>query len=157
MNQPQKWPILHILVGIPIVLVVSTLIGAAVEGWQLNRAAWSFGGTMTAPVAMVYTFLVTLGERSYYMVFWARERIKEEMKQLRADAVAEGAAEGEARGEARGVAIGEALGEARGEARGISQRDREWRDWYERMQEAQREGKPFDDPPPAPPENGHHD
>ena len=75
------------------------------------------------------------------MVFWALEKTRERMNQARA--------EGEALGEARG----EARGEVRGEARGETRRDQEWRAWYERLQAAQREGQPFNEPPPAPPEN----
>ena len=67
------------------------------------------------------------------MVFWALEKTRERMNQARAE--------------------GEALGEARGEAKGETRRDQEWRAWYERMQAAQREGQPFNEPPPAPPEN----
>ena len=125
MNEPQKWPILHILVGIPIVLTIAFIIGAALDGWNASRTALLYGATMTTPVGMAYTFLVTLFERSYYVVFWAREKIRAEMKQARA--------ESEARGEARSYA--------------------EWRAWYDRMQAAQREGRPFDEPPPPPPEN----
>ena len=140
MNFQLKWPILHILVGIPIVLSISTLIGSVMDGWQMSKDAILYGATMTTPVAMAYTFLVTLVERSYYMVFWAREKIKEEMRQAREDA--------RAQGEAHGV--------AQGVAQGVAERDREWRDWYERMQAAQREGRPFDEPPPKLPENGNH-
>ena len=39
------------------------------------------------------------------------------------------------------------------EARGETRRDQEWRAWYERLQAAQREGQPFNEPPPASPEN----
>ena len=63
------------------------------------------------------------------MVFWALEKTRERMNQARAE------------------------GEARGEARGETRRDQEWRAWYERLQAAQREGRPFNEPPPAPPEN----
>ena len=34
---------------------------------------------------------------------------------------------------------------------GDAKRDRAWRAWYERMLAAQREGRPFDEPPPDPP------
>ena len=129
MNEPQKWPILHILVGIPIVLTIAFIIGAALDGWNASRTALLYGATMTTPVGMAYTFLVTLFERSYYVVFWAREKIRAEMKQARDLAQAEGAARGAAKSHA------------------------EWRAWYERMQAAQREGRPFDEPPPPPPEN----
>jgi hypothetical protein len=33
----------------------------------------------------------------------------------------------------------------------IDQVRQQWRAWYERMQAAQREGRPFDEPPPADP------
>ena len=145
MNEPQKWPILHILVGIPIVLTIAFIIGAALDGWNASRTALLYGATMTTPVGMAYTFLVTLFERSYYVVFWAREKIRAEMKQARDLARAEGAAEGRAEGEAEGVTLGVAQGRAKSHA--------EWRAWYERMQAAQREGRPFDEPPPPPPEN----
>ncbi len=141
MNEPQKWPILHILVGIPIVLTIAFIIGAALDGWNASRTALLYGATMTTPVGMAYTFLVTLFERSYYVVFWAREKIRAEMRQARDLARAEGAAEGRAEGAAEGVAQGRAKSHA------------EWRAWYERMQAAQREGRPFDEPPPPPPEN----
>jgi hypothetical protein len=51
------------------------------------------------------------------------------MRQARAEAVAEGLAEGEVKNY------------------------RKWQAWYERMQAAEREGRPFDEPPPSPPEN----
>ena len=137
MNEPQKWPILHILVGIPIVLTIAFIIGAALDGWNASRTALLYGATMTTPVGMAYTFLVTLFERSYYVVFWAREKIRAEMKQARDLARAEGNAEGVTQGVAQGRAKGHA----------------EWRAWYERMQAAQREGRPFDEPPPSLPEN----
>ena len=71
------------------------------------------------------------------MVFWALEKTRERMNQARAE----------------GEELGEAKGEVRGEARGETRRDQEWRAWYERLQAAQREGQPFNEPPPAPPEN----
>jgi uncharacterized membrane protein len=129
MTETQKWPILHILVGIPIVLTIAALIGAALEGWSIGKVAVLYGATMTTPVGMAYTFLVTLVERSYYMVFWAREKIRQEMRAARAAAAAEGLAEGEVKNY------------------------RKWQAWYERMQAAEREGRPFDEPPPSPPEN----
>ena len=137
MTETQKWPILHILVGIPIVLTIAALIGAAMEGWSLGKVAVLQGATMTTPVGMAYTFLVTLVERSYYMVFWAREKIRQEMREARAAAAAEGQAKGQA------------IGLAEGEAKNY----RKWQAWYERMQAAEREGRPFDEPPPSPPES----
>ncbi len=133
MTETQKWPILHILVGVPIILAISAVVGAAMEGSSIGKVALLSGATMATPVAMAYTFLVTLVERSYYMAFWAREKIRQEMRAARAAAAAEGLAEGLAEGEVKNY--------------------RKWQAWYERMQAAEREGRPFDEPPPSPPEN----
>ena len=121
------------LVGVPIILAISALIGALLDGWSTSKVALLYGAAMTTPVAMAYTFLVTLAERSYCMVFWAREKIREEIREEMKKARSEADAEG------------------------VSRRDQEWRAWYERQQAAFREGRPFDEPPPAPPEspNGH--
>ena len=133
MNETQKWPVLHILVGVPIVLAIAAILGAALDGWNMGKTALLYGATMTTPVGMVYTFSTLVIERSFLMVFWALEKTRERMNQARAE--------------------GEALGEAKGKSQGETQRDQEWRAWYERLQAAQREGQPFNEPPPAPPEN----
>ena len=121
MNETQKWPVLHILVGVPIVLAIAAIIGAALDGWNMGKTALLYGATMTTPVGMVYTFSTLVIERSFLMVFWALEKTRERMKQA------------------------EIRGEAQNQAR--------WQAWYERMQAAQRAGQPFNEPPPAPPEN----
>lgn len=132
MNHSLQWPILHILVGIPIVLAVSYLWGGAMKGWGLGDETILTSATLVSVVGASYTFLSTFAERSYYMVFWAREKIKREFEQARQEARREGKAEGMAEGKARGrVEI-----------------NREWHAWYERMQAAQREGRAFDEPPP---------
>ncbi len=40
-------------------------------------------------------------------------------------------------------------GVEKGEEKGRGEERQEWLAWYERMQAAQREGRPFDEPPPA--------
>jgi hypothetical protein len=49
----------------------------------------------------------------------------------------------------------ELAAEERGLEKGLEEgreaKDREWRAWYERYQAAQREGRPFDEPPPERP------
>ena len=45
----------------------------------------------------------------------------------------------------------ERMNQARAE--GEAQNQARWQAWYERLQAAQREGHPFNEPPPAPPEN----
>ena len=125
MNETPRWPILHILLGVPVILTVSATIGSAMDGWGTGKMAVLYGAAMATPAGMAYTFLVAMVERSYIMVFWAREKIKEQFREAQASA----------------------------EARGKAQQDKEWRAWYGRMQDAQREGRPFSEPPPHPPEN----
>ena len=48
----------------------------------------------------------------------------------------------------------EERGRQEGLQEGQEKRDQEWRDWYERYQVAQREGKEFNEPPPKRPGNG---
>ena len=45
-------------------------------------------------------------------------------------------------------------GRVEGLAEGRDERQREWMAWYERLEEARREGKPFDEPPPFADANG---
>lgn len=123
MNHSPQWPVSHILVGIPIVLAVSYLCGGAMKGWGTGEETILASATMVAVVGPSYTFLAAAIERSYYMVFWAREKIKNQWEEAQRDAQAKGAAKA----------------------------NRAWRAWYERMQAAQREGRPFVEPPPDPP------
>ena len=120
MNHNSQWPIHHILVGIPIVLVFSYLWGGAMKGWGLGDETVLASATLVAVVGAGYTFLVTVAERSYYMVFWAREKIKGHIEEARRT----------------------------GRAEGRVKTNQTWRAWYERMRAAQREGRAFDEPPP---------
>ena len=45
-------------------------------------------------------------------------------------------------------------GKEEGRQEGIEENQRQWREWYERSQAAQREGLPFDEPPPGVEEKG---
>ena len=60
---------------------------------------------------------------------------------------------GEERGEQRGIAIGEERGEQRGiaigEKRGFAAANARWEGWWQRRQEAEQRGEPFDEPPPS--------
>ncbi len=136
MNHSLQWPILHILVGIPIVLAVSYLWGGTMKGWGLGQETILTSATLVSVVGASYTFLSTVMERSYYMVFWAREKIRTEFEQARQEARRQGKAEGMAEGKAQG------------KAQGRVEINQEWRAWYERMQAAQREGRVFSEPPP---------
>ncbi len=88
MNETLKWPILHILVGVPIILAIAALGGAALEGWSMSKAAVLHGAAITTPVGMAYTFIITAIERSYYMVFWAKEKTRQMLNQAKADSEA---------------------------------------------------------------------
>ncbi len=136
MNHSPQWPILHILFGIPIVLAVSYLWGGIIKGWGLADETILTSATLVSIVGPGYTFLVTVVERSYYMVFWAREKIRGHIEEARR------------KGEAQGIAQGIAEGRAEGIAKGAAKSNQAWRAWYERMQAAQREGRPFDELPP---------
>ena len=72
------------------------------------------------------------------MVFWAREKIKNQFEEARRE----------------GEAKGEAIGMAEGIAKGAAESHQAWRAWYERMLSAQREGCPFNEPPPDSPSRG---
>ena len=53
------------------------------------------------------------------------------------------------KGVAAGVEVGMEKGMEVGAKKGRGEERQEWLAWYERMQAAQREGRPFDEPPPA--------
>ena len=144
MNDSPHWPIRHILVGIPIVLAISYLWGGAMKGWGTSEETILASAALVSVVGPGYTFLVAVIERSYYMVFWAREKIKGHIEEARRKGEAQGIAEGMAQGMAQGMAEGIAEGLARGAAKS----NQAWRAWYERMQADQREGRPFNEPPP---------
>ena len=120
MNHNPQWPIRHILFGIPIVLAISYLWGGAMKGWGTSEETILASAALVSVVGPGYTFLVAVIERSYYMVFWAREKIKNQREQDRREAM----------------------------AKGTDKANRAWRAWYERMQAAQQEGRPFNEPPP---------
>lgn len=74
----------------------------------------------------------------------------EEMREIAKD---EGRAEGRTEGIAQGIAVGELRGRevgiAEGETRGRDAANDAWNGWLRRMREAERDGKPFDEPPPS--------
>ena len=109
------------------------------KGWGAGDETVLASATLLSVVGAAYTFLIAVAERSYYMVFWAREKIKEQFEEARQEARREG---------------GEAQGLAQGLAKGATRREKAWRAWYDRMQAAQREGVPFDEPPPPFTEHG---
>ena len=69
---------------------------------------------------------------------WLRKKADEEQRELARQ-------EGIAVGVERGITVGV----ARGKNVGRAEANEEWDEWLRRMQEAQRDGKPFDEPPPS--------
>ena len=53
------------------------------------------------------------------------------------------------KGVAAGVEVGMEKGMEVGEEKGRQELQQQWLAWLERQQAAQREGRPFDEPPPA--------
>ena len=63
--------------------------------------------------------------------------------------------QGRAEGKVEGRAEGKVEGRAEGKVEGAAAERRKWRGWLERKATAEREGRPFDEPPPdAPPGQG---
>lgn len=85
MDGNRQWPIRHILIGVPIVLAVSAVLGGVLGNWSMAKATILAGAAMTSPVAMIYTFLVALAERSYIVVFWAMEKTRGWLAQARSE------------------------------------------------------------------------
>ena len=85
----------------------------------------------------------------------ARAAATERRERARAEAIAEGRAlgiaeaEGRAKGRAEGISEGRVVGIAEGIALGRTEAHRAWDEWLARMQAAQRDGKPFEEPPPS--------
>ena len=71
--------------------------------------------------------------------------------QGRAEGRSEGKAEGLAEGRSEGLAEGRSEGAAEGRSEGAADERRKWRGWLERRATAEREGRPFDEPPPDSP------
>ena len=60
------------------------------------------------------------------------------------------------KGLSKGLSKGRSEGLSKGLSKGRQDQHQQWLAWYERQQTAQREGRPFTEPPPAEPqgENG---
>ena len=61
---------------------------------------------------------------------------------------AEGKVEGRAEGKVEGRAEGKVEGRAEGKVEGAAAERQKWRGWLERKATAEREGRPFNEPPP---------
>ena len=116
-------------------------------------------GIFTIPIMTLATIALALildAQENARMTIsrWLRMKADEEIRaQVRAEGRKEGRAEGReegiAVGETRGIAEGIAVGEMRGREEGRAAADEAWEGWLRRMREAERDGKPFNEPPPS--------
>ena len=74
--------------------------------------------------------------------------LKSRYFQGRAEGKVEGRVEGRAEGKVEGRAEGKVEGRAEGKVEGAAAERRKWRGWLERKATAEREGRPFNEPPP---------
>ncbi len=79
------------------------------------------------------------------------EERRQEMEKRLAESTARGMAEGMAQGMAQGRAEGMTQGRAEGMTQGRAQIHAEWSSWNQRRLEAEINGQPFTEPPPAGP------
>ena len=77
---------------------------------------------------------------------WLRIKADEELREI---ARAEGRAEDWKTNWLEGWTEGWSIGWAEGIAEGKAKANKAWDEWLARMQAAQRDGKPFDEPPPS--------
>lgn len=84
----------------------------------------------------IVAFLSYWGTEAIRAMVYFSEKVRESRDKQRARLKAEGIAAGIAAGKAEGIAVGKAA------------RDAEWREWFNELQESQREGRPFNKPAP---------
>ncbi len=120
-------------------------------------------GIFTIPIMTLATITLALildAQENARMTIsrWLRMKADEEIRaegreegrtEGRTQGIAEGIAVGETRGIAEGIAVGESRGRAEGMAEGIAATNDAWDSWLRRMREAERDGKPFNEPPPS--------
>ena len=81
---------------------------------------------------------------------WLSNKIlKPQEERIRAKAQKEVQEEAKAQGLSQGLSQGLAQGLTQGQKEGREQMQRMWEDWFRRREEAEREGEPFDEPPPT--------
>ena len=81
---------------------------------------------------------------------WLRIKADEELREIaRAEGRAEDWKTNWTEGWIIGWKIGWAEGVAEGRAKGRAKANKAWDEWLARMREAEREGKPFDEPTPS--------
>lgn len=120
-------------------------------------------GIYTIPIMTLATITLALildAQENARMTIsrWLRMKADEEIRaegreegrtEGRTQGIAEGIAVGETRGIAEGIAVGESRGRAEGMAEGRAAANEAWEGWLRRMREAERDGKPFNEPPPS--------
>lgn len=96
------------------------------------------------------TALDTTGGGIMVTYRWLSNKIlKPQEERIRAKAQKEVQEEAKAQGLSQGLSQGLAQGLTQGQKEGREQMQRMWEDWFRRREEAEREGEPFDEPPPT--------
>ena len=129
------------------ILIVQVAIWGAVVIWaergncanvDFSNCAVAVGLKMSGLIPLwFFTSVVLVDIGRFLMVFLPDLRGR-----IRDRAWAEGRAEGRSEGRAEGRSEGEAIG--------VDQMHAKWSAWNQRRLEAERNGEPFDEPPPAP-------
>ena len=134
------------------ITVVASIVTTAFFGGCLDCANWLEAvETGTAKGVLHGTAVVSVIEVIQTMILlpseYVRYKFVEPLKQRLRD-------EGKEEGKSIGLFEGLAQGEARGEARGQARMHAAIVDWMRRKEDAEREGKEFDEPMPTPDSNG---
>ena len=109
-------------------------------------------GVATIPIVMITTMLtypLTVAGGAIVITYAAAyERFVEKPRQKRLAALEQLKAEARAEGLEQGRAEGIAQGIAQGQVQGQAQANQRFAEWWQKLQQAQRDGLPFDEPPP---------
>ena len=149
------------------ILIVQVAIWGAMVIWaergncanvDFSNCAVAVGLKMSGLIPLwFFTSVVLVDIGRFLMVFLPdlRGRIRdrawaEGRAEGRSEGRSEGRAEGRAEGRSEGRSEGRAEGRSEGEAIGVGQMHAKWSAWNQRRLEAERNGEPFDEPPPAP-------
>lgn len=132
---PKGWSTHYVIVFSALMLLYgATLLVTLPDDYIISEDASGLRNLVNdlssaMPFVAFLSYLATEAMRA--MVFFS-EKVKESRDKAREAIKAEGRAEGRAEGEARGKAT----------------RDAAWRAWFDEFEEARRENRPFDTPPP---------
>ena len=138
------------LVGMALLIVREVQTGGDASVVERILRVWE----SAAAVAIASAVMSLTGIEIGGLVMLWREKLEHVRAARREEGRVVGREEGLAEGLAEGLDKGLAEGLAEGLDKGRDERQREWMAWYERLDEARREGRAFDEPPPFADSNG---